>query len=35
MRSYRTINRACGWVSFILAAIVYTLTVEPSASFWD
>ena len=35
MRSYRTINRVCGWVSFILAAIVYTLTVEPSASFWD
>lgn len=35
MRSYRTINRVCGWISFILAATAYTLTVEPSASFWD
>ena len=35
MQSYRTINRLCGWVVFIAAAVVYTLTLESSASFWD
>lgn len=32
---YNKINNLFGWISFLIAAITYTLTLEPSASFWD
>ena len=33
--NYNKINNLFGWVAFIIAAITYALTLEPSASFWD
>ena len=33
--NYNKINNLLGWFSFLTALIVYTLTLEPSASFWD
>ena len=35
MKSYKTVNNIFGWLCFIIAAVTYCLTVEPSASFWD
>lgn len=28
-------NRVLGWVMFVIALVVYTLTLEPSVSLWD
>lgn len=33
--NYNIINNLLGWFSFLIALIVYILTLEPSASFWD
>jgi hypothetical protein len=33
--SYNKINNIFGWLAFAVAAITYTLTLEPSTSFWD
>jgi hypothetical protein len=33
--NYNKINNAFGWLAFIIAAVTYTLTLEPSSSFWD
>jgi tetratricopeptide (TPR) repeat protein len=33
--NYNRTNNLLGWLSFLTALIVYTLTLEPSASFWD
>lgn len=35
MKKYKIINTICGWIVFTIAAIVYLLTIEPTASFWD
>ena len=35
MRSFHRLNDIVGWVVFALAAGVYLLTLEPTASFWD
>ncbi|MFA6838958.1 MAG: DUF2723 domain-containing protein, partial [Dysgonamonadaceae bacterium] len=35
MTNYKQINRITGLVVFAIATIVYLLTIEPTASFWD
>ncbi|GAB6013118.1 protein O-mannosyl-transferase family [Viscerimonas tarda] len=35
MKRYNLINNILGWFCFAVAAIVYLLTIEPTASFWD
>ena len=35
MKQYKTINNLMGWIAFLIAATVYCMTIEPTASFWD
>lgn len=35
MWSFKKVNNWTGWGVFFIALITYTLTVEPTASFWD
>ena len=35
MKQYKTINNVMGWLTFAIAAVVYCMTIEPTASFWD
>jgi len=35
MKKFNLINNLLGWVCFIIAAVTYLLTLEPTASFWD
>ena len=35
MNSFARLNRIMGWVMFIVALVVYTLTLEQSVSLWD
>ncbi|PIF05169.1 MAG: hypothetical protein CSA36_08115 [Draconibacterium sp.] len=35
MKRYNLFNTIFGWLSFVIAAIVYLLTIEPTVSFWD
>lgn len=35
MNNFKKLNLSFGWAAFFISALVYTLTVEPSASLWD
>ena len=35
MRTFKFYNTVVGWGIFLVAAIVYLMTIEPTASFWD
>ncbi len=35
MKRYKHINNVLGWIVFLVAAVVYCTTIEPTASFWD
>src|SRR5574344_671903 len=34
-KNYKLANNISGWVAFLIAAVTYLLTIEPTASFWD
>lgn len=33
--SFKKLNNLAGWLAFLISLITFTLTVEPTASFWD
>ena len=35
MTEYKKLNNYTGWFTFLIALIVYSITVEDTASFWD
>jgi hypothetical protein len=35
MKNYRLINNISGWAVFVVAAVTYLMTIEPTASLWD
>ncbi len=35
MSRYNLINSTLGWITFVIALTTYTLTLEPTVSFWD
>ncbi len=35
MQQFKRNNNLAGWIVFAISLITYTLTVEPTASFWD
>ncbi|AGA78440.1 glycosyltransferase family 117 protein [Echinicola vietnamensis] len=35
MINYRKVNNLTGWILFLIATLVYLLTIEETASFWD
>ena len=35
MLNFSFLNKLLGWLAFAISALVYILTIEPTASFWD
>ncbi|MFM1898123.1 MAG: hypothetical protein RL577_363, partial [Bacteroidota bacterium] len=35
MNTFKRWNNILGWLSFAIALVVYTLTLEESVSLWD
>lgn len=35
MNRFNLVNNALGWITFVIALVTYTLTLEPTVSFWD
>lgn len=35
MKNFNFYNSITGWLAFFVASVVYLLTIEPTASFWD
>ena len=35
MNNFEKLNNIIGWIIFLFASIVYIITSEPTASFWD
>ena len=35
MKQYKLVNNLAGWFAFVIAAVTYCMTIEPTASFWD
>ena len=35
MKNFKKLNTIFGWLTFIIASVVYLLTIEPTASWWD
>lgn len=33
--NFKLVNKITGWIVFVVAAITYLLTLEPTVSFWD
>lgn len=35
MKNFQKLNNLFGWITFAIASVVYLLTIEPTASWWD
>ena len=35
MKQFKLVDNCLGWLAFVIAAVVYCSTIEPTASFWD
>ncbi|MCK4631539.1 MAG: DUF2723 domain-containing protein, partial [Bacteroidales bacterium] len=35
MKNFKVYNRTLGWLTFLTAAVVYLMTIEPTTSLWD
>jgi len=35
MKNFQKLNNIFGWATFAIASVVYLLTIEPTASWWD